>query len=331
MHNCNWLRAFTGALILTLGSVSAAQAAPDRIAFGATALSSVHYTYAAAATKAVNEKVGDKLEVTVMATGGAVDNLQRIRRGQINLGLGTYETVYQAYKGIGKFEGQANPQLRGLWVHSPAMQAWVVRKDSGIENLQGLQGMPFTPGQRGSATEQLVIQMLEVLQIKPKFARMSLSDAVDALKDGRILGYTKAGGTASLDGTTMEVMATTPLNILSFTPEQVKQINAELPFIGFQTVKDGQIEGFPSFTTPVQVVGEFTTADGMTEEQVMALLEGIVENQGPQVAAFPSFGKIDVMQYSVDLISIPLHAGAVKFYRSRGIEVPERLIPPEMK
>jgi hypothetical protein len=313
---------------LTLGSIGAAQGAADRVAFGATALSSVHFTYAASATKAINEKVGDKLEVTVMATGGAVDNLQRIRRGQINVGLGTYATIYQAYKGIGKFEGQANPKLRGLWVHSPAMQAWVVRKDSGIENLQDLQNRPFTPGQRGSATEQLVIQMLEVLQIKPDFIRMSLSDAVGAIKDGRTLGYAKAGGTSSLDGTTLEVMAMTPLNILSFTPEQVKQVKADLPFIGFQTF---QIEGFPAFTTPVQVVGQFTTTDGMTEEQVMAMLEGIVDNPGPQVAAFPSFGKIDVMQDSVDMISIPLHAGAVRFYRSRGIEVPERLVPPEMK
>ncbi|SFU48333.1 TAXI family TRAP transporter solute-binding subunit [Halomonas korlensis] len=329
MFKRHWLKGI--ALALILSNVGAAQGAPERIAFGATALSSVHYTYSAAATKAINEKVGDKLEVTVMATGGAVDNLQRIRRGQINFGLGTYATIYQAYKGIGKFEGQANPKLRGLWVHSPAMQAWVVRKDSGIKNLQDLQGKPFTPGQRGSATEQLVIQMLEALDIKPQLTRMSLSDAVDALKNGRTLGYAKAGGTASLDGTTLEVLATTPLNNLSFTPEQVEQIRTKLPFISFQTLKDGQIEGFPAFTTPVQVVGEFTTSDGMTEEQVMALLEGIVDNPDPQVAAFPSFGKLDVMQDSVDLISIPLHAGAVKFYRSRGIEVPERLVPPEIK
>src|SRR5690554_4080327 len=165
MFKQHWLKGV--ALALILSNVGAAQGAPERIAFGATALSSIHYTYSAAATKAINEKVGDRLEVTVMATGGAVDNLQRIRRGQINLGLGTYATIYQAYKGIGKFEGQANPELRGLWVHSPAIQAWVVRKDSGINNLQDLQDQPFTPRQRGSATEQLVMQMLEAIEIQP--------------------------------------------------------------------------------------------------------------------------------------------------------------------
>jgi hypothetical protein len=31
------------------------------------------------------------------------------------------------------------------------------------------------------------------------------------------------------------------------------------------------------------------------------------------------------------LSGAPLHAGAVKFYQDQGIEVPDHLIPPEMK
>ena len=54
--------------------------AADRIAFGSTALQSVHYTYSAAATKAINDKSGDKVQINLIATGGAVDNLERIRR-----------------------------------------------------------------------------------------------------------------------------------------------------------------------------------------------------------------------------------------------------------
>ncbi|KAA3633592.1 MAG: TRAP transporter substrate-binding protein, partial [Proteobacteria bacterium] len=49
-------------------------------------------------------------------------------------------------------------KLRGLWVHAPALQAWVVRDYSGVKTLEELAGRQFTPGQRGSATEQLGIQ-----------------------------------------------------------------------------------------------------------------------------------------------------------------------------
>lgn len=318
------------ALCASFAMAGGVQAA-DRIAFGTTALKSVHYTYAAAAAKAINEKSGDKVDLTVISTGGAVDNLNRIGQGQINMGLGTYATIYQAYKGLGKFEGKAMPKLRGLWLHSPALQAWVVREDSGVKTIADLNGEKFTPGQRGSATEQLVIQMLEAIDVKPDLYRASLGDAVDAVKDDRAIGYAKAGGTAVLDGTTLELMAFTPIRLLSFTDEEVAKVKEKLPFISFQKYKDKEVQDFPAFTAPVQVIGQFALSDSLTDEQVMAILEGVVDNPDPQVAAFPSFGKLNVMQDSVNLISIPLHSGAVKFYRSRGIDVPDHLVPPEMK
>ncbi|WP_373089398.1 TAXI family TRAP transporter solute-binding subunit [Sneathiella sp.] len=319
------------AAICAVFMVAGGAHAADRIAYGTSAIKSVHYTYAASAAGAINEKSGDKVDITVISTGGAVDNLKRIGQGQINMGLGTYEIVYQAYKGIGKFEGNAMPKLRALWVHTSALMAWVVREDSGIKTVAELAGKKFTPGQRGSGTEQLAIQMLEVINVKPEFYRASLADAVAAVKDNRSNGYVKAGGTGVLDGSTLELMAFTPIRLLNFTDDEVAKIKENLAYINFQKYKDNEVENFPAFTSPVQVVGQFALTDSLTDDQVIAILEGVVDNPGPQVAAFPSFGKLDVMQDSINLSTIPLHSGAVKFYRSRGLEIPERLIPPEMK
>jgi len=316
--------------VLLIASTHAAHAA-DRISFGTTALKSVHYTYAVSAAKAINQVSGDKVDVTVISTGGAVDNLARIERGQIQMGLGTYATIYQAYTGIGKFEGKPQKKLRGLWVHAPAIQAWVVREDSGIKKLSDLAGQKFTPGQRGSATEQLAIQMLEALDIKPDLYRASLSDAVAAVKDNRSTGYVKAGGVKTLDGTTLELRAFKPIRLLGFSDAQVKTVKAKFPFINFMALKDGEIEGIPAMTTPVQVIGQFAYSDSLTDAQVEAILTGVVDGKKTQEAAFPVFKSLDVINDSLALITIPLHSGAVKFYRSRGATVPDRLIPPEMK
>jgi len=316
--------------VLLIASTHAAHAA-DRISFGTTALKSVHYTYAVSAAKAINQVSGDKVDVTVISTGGAVDNLARIERGQIQMGLGTYATIYQAYTGIGKFEGKPQKKLRGLWVHAPAIQAWVVREDSGIKKLSDLAGQKFTPGQRGSATEQLAIQMLEALDIKPDLYRASLSDAVAAVKDNRSTGYVKAGGVKTLDGTTLELRAFKPIRLLGFSDAQVKTVKAKFPFINFMALKDGEIEGIPAMTTPVQVIGQFAYSDSLTDAQVEAILTGVVDGKKTQEAAFPGFKSLDVINDSLALITIPLHSGAVKFYRSRGATVPDRLIPPEMK
>lgn len=320
---------------MTVGIALAASAysanAADRISFGTTALKSVHYTYAVSAAKAINEVSGDKVDVTVISTGGAVDNLSRIERGQIHMGLGTYATIYQAYTGIGKFEGKPQTKLRGLWVHAPAIQAWVVRADSGVEKLSDLAGKKFTPGQRGSATEQLAIQMLEAIDIKPDLYRASLADATAAVKDNRAVGYVKAGGIKTLDGTTLELRAFTPIRLLGFSDDQIKSVKAKFPFINFMALKDGEIEGIPAMNTPVQVIGQFAYSDSLTDAQVQAILTGIVDGKKIQEAAFAGIKNLDIINDSLALITIPLHSGAVKFYRERGATVPDRLIPPEMK
>lgn len=319
------------ACVVAAVAFTANASAKDRIAFGSTAIKSVHYTYAVSAAKAINKVSGDKVDVTVIATGGAVDNLSRIARKQIQMGLGTYATIYQAYKGIGKFKGKAQPNLRSLWVHAPAIQAWVVRADSGIKKLTDLNGKTFTSGQRGSATEQLAKQMLEALGIKPNYYQATLSDAVAAVKDGRNNGYVKAGSSNSLDGTTLELRAFTPIRLLGFSQDQVKTVQAKFPFITFKSLKAGQIEGVPAITLPVQVIGQFTTKDALTDAEVEAILTGIVDGKKIQDAAFPGFKNLDVIKDSLAVLNVPLHKGAVKFYRSRGAEVPARLIPPEMK
>ena len=179
------------------------------------------------------------MNVTVIATGGAVDNLARLARGQIQMGLGTFETVYQAYRGIDKFAGKAQPKLRSLWVHSLAIQAYVVRADSGVKDLTGLNGKKFTAGQRGSATENMVQQILTAVGVKPDYFVATLSDAVEAVRNNRSIGYVKAGSGRGLDGTTMELRTLTPINMLSFTPAQVKMVQDRFPFVTFVSIKPG--------------------------------------------------------------------------------------------
>lgn len=320
------------ALALGMGLISAGGAfAQDRIAYGSTAIESVHYTYAVSAAKAINEAAGSKMNVTVIATGGAVDNLARLARGQIQMGLGTFETVYQAYRGIDKFEGKAQPKLRSLWVHSLAIQSYVVRADSGVKDLASLSGKKFTAGQRGSATENMVQQILAAIDVKPDYFVATLSDAVEAVRNNRSIGYVKAGSGLGLDGTTLELKTLTPINVLSFSPEQVKTVQSRFPFVTFVTTKPGDIEGVGAVTMPIQSIGEFAYSDTLTDAQVETILDGIIKGQAIQGAAFPEIKNMNIAESTMKGTLVPLHKGAVKFYKKMGVSVPDSLIPPEAK
>jgi len=89
------------AAILAAGPVFAA----DKISLGSTATTSSHYVYTVSAGKAINAVSGDKLSVTVVATGGAVDNLERINRGQLNMGIGTWATFLSGLQRYRQIQG----------------------------------------------------------------------------------------------------------------------------------------------------------------------------------------------------------------------------------
>jgi len=312
--------------VAALGRPARAQA---RIAYGTTNPQSSVYTYAVAAAKAINTVSGSAVNLTVLATGGAIDNLVRMSRGQIQLGLGNMAAVYQAYRGLDRFEGRGMPKLRGLWLYQTSIEPYIVRADSNIRTLQDLNGRPWTAGQRGSATEALVMRTLEVLGIKPDYHRASLADALEAIKNGRSLGYAKAMAGRSLDAATMELAVTTPIRVLSFTPDQAERVRKELPYISFITVREGTIPGVNGFTTWAASSGHYTLPELLNEEQVAAILKGVVDGRSYQEEVWPVMRGTDIIQDTIDGMTIPLHSGAVKFFRSRGYTVPAALVPPE--
>jgi len=245
--------------------------------------------------------------------------------------LGNMAAVYQAYRGLEQFEGRAMPKLRGLWLYQTSIEPYIVRADSNIQTLEQLNGRPWTAGQRGSATEALVMRTLDVLDIKPNYYRASLADAVEAIKNGRSLGYAKAMAGRSLDAATMELALTTPIRVLSFTPQQIARIRAALPYLSFITVRDGAIPGISGFTTWAASSGHYTYSDSMNDAQVAAILRGIVEGRSHQEEVWPVMRGTDIIQDTIEGMNIPLHAGAVRFFRSRGYTVPDALVPPEAR
>lgn len=305
--------------------------AVDKILSGSTGTASSHYVYAVSAGKSINATVGDKINVTIVATGGAVDNLERMHRGQLKMGLGTWATFFQAYNGMGKYKTKPRPKLRALWLYTYAAQNYVVRADSGITDLDGMAGKKYCAGMRGSATEQVVQQILDSIGVKPDYYRASLPDAVAAVKDNRIAGYTKAGAGLDLDATTKELKAFTKIKILNWTPDKVAKVQKAMPFVNFTDVPEGTIAGMPAYTTPVQCIGFICYADSLTDDQAYYIVKGIHDGRKYQEAAYPAMKGFDIPKNTMKFTKFPLHPGAIRYYRELGVKVPDNLIPPEMK
>lgn len=321
------------AFSLLLIASSSSEAATKYISLGASSASSGHYAYSVAAAKAINEHVGN-VKVSVVETGASVDNLKRLRAGQLDLGIGGMQTMYEAWKGLGIWEKTPYPDLRILWAYAKTIDFIVVREDSGITKLEDLSGKKFSPGIRGSATESATKMIFKVLGIEPDYHIGGASDAVDAIKDNRIVGYVKTGVGVQLDSTTLDIMTLNKIRLISMTEKHIEKIKKEFPYVSIITIPAGQIAAMPKqpeysnwgMTTVVECLKTFP------ENLAYEFVKAIVKGKKYQDDAYPACKHIDIVQETPLLISVPLHAGAVKAYRELGAKnIPSRIVPPEVK
>ena len=112
-------------VMLALASTAAAQT-KKQIVIGATSSSSSVFVYFVSLAKAINQ-YAPNLNATVVETGATIDNLRRMDRGQIDMGLATQETTAAKFAGAEPFNGAANDKLRTLVVFDDLPNMWVVQ------------------------------------------------------------------------------------------------------------------------------------------------------------------------------------------------------------
>jgi hypothetical protein len=326
----NWRAIAAGALVvaLVLTGTGPAHAQKKRLAMGCTQTASSHYAYCVGAAKAINLTVPD-VEITVVETGATVDNLKRLMKGTLDYGLVTPEQVYLAWKGQENWKDTPFPDIRVMWMYTVSANYVVVREETGVKSIHELGGKKFNPGIRGSATEKMTEAVLTDLGIKPDWQRMGTADAVDAMKDKRIVGYAKAGNGFALDASTMDIATSTPVRVLPFTEAEMKKIKGLKPHIPWVKVPAGSIKGMGEFWTTAIIVG-FAAPKSFPADVVYRIVKAVSEGLEHQKAAFKGTTD-DIPKLTVETSQSPLHAGAIRYYRERGLKVPDHLIPPEAK
>lgn len=314
--------------ILIAAAVAAALALPasaqEKILIGSTSASSSHYGYFVAVGKLINEHVKG-VTSSVVETGATVDNLRRIQRGQVDIGLVTTNVVQHAFAGSGKFKDKP-VKTRLLWVYSDAPQNVVVRADSGVTALAGLAGKRFNPGIKGSATESTAEAVLAKLGIKPELVRGSTTDVVDMIKDNRIIGYVKSGAGKKLDSSTLDIATFTKINVLGLTEAQKAVLAKEMPDISVVDIPAGAGNGLPAYSTWSFGVGAAARMD-LPDEVAYGIVKAVMEDKTAQGNALAAVKGLDLAQMTLTYGTIPLHPGAVKWFKEKGLTVPARLMP----
>jgi len=295
------------------------------LAVGSTQTSSSHYAYFVAFAKVINTKVPE-VGLSVVETGATVDNLNRMRKGELDMGMLTMHTNYEIYHGLGAWQGKPFTDQYVLWVYALAPSNYIVRRDSGVKTVYDLDGKSFNPGMRGSASEKTTEACLGALGIKPKYYRGGTDDTLSSIKDNRIVGYVKSGAGFIIDASSMDLATFVPIRILGFSDQDIAKVQAQYPHFGSISVPQGMFKDSPAYKTFVLVNGVIAKKD-LSADLAYKMVKAVCENMEDQVAAFPSLKGMSLAQLTMEHTSIPLHPGAVKYYQEIGMKIPANLIP----
>lgn len=312
------------ALLMAVSALflSAGVSAETRLAIGSTSTVSPFYGYFVSVSNIINDTMPG-YRATTVETGASVENLVRMGRGQLNMGMVTTDLMGDAIKGEGKFKGHA-VDAKLLWVYFNIPQMTLVRQDSGVQSLDDLDGKDFAPGMRGSATEAATQRVLEVLGIKPKYFLASAQDGMDAVKDKRVVGWTSSSMGHRLSASQIDVGSFVALRPIGLTEQQAEQVKEQIPVLSVERIPAGAGEGYPEFLTWSMGLGVAATS-AMDDDTAYAIVKSVMENRGPQTNSMPQTENLDFIELTLKFANTPIHPGAIRYFEEQGYDVPARL------
>ena len=213
---------------------------------GTSASGGAVYGVGAGLSQLLNEKISG-LSTRAISTGGAVDNVGLMERGEIQLACNASNTNAMAYNG--ELTGiAAQENLRGIVSLYPSVFHLVATKSSGIESIADFAGTRGAVGQSASASDVYTQHIVEGAGLNYKDRKdfepvyADPSDAAEQLKDGHIdWGHLPLGvpGSAVID-----LAMSGAINIIPIEGEYRDKMIENHPYYVPYTIPGGTYSGF---------------------------------------------------------------------------------------
>jgi TRAP transporter TAXI family solute receptor len=296
--------------------------------FGAPPASSNYYPYWVAVAQVIHAAIPE-FQISVAESQGAVHIIRKLRAGIIQIGNAQSTSDYESFFGQAIFEGDPFKEARILWYFDESPIQFIVAREHGIRSVQDLEGRRFNPGGTGTAVAVTARQIFDVLGVNPDFFEAGQASAAEAIVNRHIIGTVKTGNIDGPDSFVLQLKASLPIDLISFTEEEIEAITTAFPYLLPHVMLEGMYEGVGDVRT-VKIAMGSTATSSLSQEDGYRIFSAIMAPEGRAVldAAFPNGAGQDIIDLTLRS-RIPLHAGTVQFLKEHNVTVPVGLIPPE--
>ncbi|MDR1915509.1 MAG: TAXI family TRAP transporter solute-binding subunit [Synergistaceae bacterium] len=259
------------------------------------------------------------------ATGATAENINALLTGQGEMAIAMADAVIQAVEAFGAYEGKpkaaALRSLMGLW---PNYCQIVTTADSGIKTFADLKGKRVGVGAPNSGVEVNARMMYEahgMTYADSKVDYLNYGEAIDQMKNGQCDAAFVTSGLGN--ATIMELGTSKKVSFVPVEGDALKKLIEKYPFYIEATIP-AETYNTEKDTTTAAVMNIMLIDNKLPEDVVYDLLENIYSPKGlEEIQASHSTAlaniRLETALRGIEGTSVPLHDGAVKFYKEKGI------------
>jgi len=300
---------------------------PRNVTISTGSLGGVAYIHGGGVARIIYEKMG--ISATAVTSGGSVHNVKLANLKESTFGSSHAASAYDGWNGLDWAKGTKFQDIRALFHQYDTFIQLYSLKKSGIKTIYDLNGKGLGVGPLGGFPHIFFPQVLPGLGIKPsRYLNASISDLDTQLRDGLI------DANANITGMPWVMIKETEsvhdVNVFGITKKEfqkVEKLIERYPFVGSRIIPRGTYKGNRDSDIETLTIGSFYyTHKDTPEDFVYEVVKKVNENVDILIATTPA-AKGEKPESVVEYSPIPLHPGAIKYYRERGMKIPDRLVP----
>ena len=280
--------------------------------------SGVYYPLGVTLSQIYGEVIADS-KVQVQATKASAENLNLLQAGRGEIGFSLGDSVSDAWKGNAD-AGFAKPldKLRAIASVYPNYIQIVALADANVKSLADLKGKRISVGAPRSGTELNARAILRAAGLSyndfAKVEYLPFGESVELMKNRQIdVTLQSAGlGVAAL----RDLSAAVKVNFVPIPAEVVGKVGD--PAYQAAKVPANTYEGQTADIDTVAINNLLVTHEKVSDDVAYQMTKGIFDNL-ERLGTSHSAARQIKLEKAAEGLPIPLHPGAEKFYREKGL------------
>jgi hypothetical protein len=261
------------------------------------------------------------LVATSVASNGSVANAAAIGAGTAQSGFVQSDVAFWAYTATGVYDGRPKiDTLRAIANLYPESFQLVARRGSGIKSVADLRGKRVSLDEPGSGTlvdARLILAAYGLSEKDLKAEYLPAQQVADKLKEGAIDAFFNVSGWPQ--SAVADLAATIGIELVPIDGPQANKLLQQYSFLGADEIPDDAYKGVSGVKT-VSVHALWVTSSKQPDDLIYKITAALWNsNTRKLLDSGHAKGRAIRLETAAVGLGIPLHAGAEKFYKEKGL------------